>query len=1681
MGSLGMLLGRLPFSSALGEATASAAGSKGAFISQKFLGSAQRQGQAASGNGAPWTSGPRASTARLAIATPVDTERRLAARRSAAPELQVVTSFLEGSGSLPAAIYRLLDPAAPVELPPPGTVTLAPGDNRELDKLVAALGRNKSTWRRALALHDWLLQSGHRPDDRLTTTLIRVCSQHGQASTALSLYDWMRSQPGAGGAGLTPSVFTYTAAMRAALTGSMLDRAMQVWDDAVGAKCEIDCRLCTTLVEVCGRRGDTDRALDAYAQMHDAPRDSRMAPSVHAYTAAMRAAAEGGRWEAALSIWDDMQKAGCKPTGHAYAAVISACAAGGQWQRAVALFDDMLAWGVRPDVVSCTALITALGTDGQWERAEKVVEWMLRSDIKPNVRTYTALITALGNAKQWDRALEIVKRMRRHGFGGGLEPNAYTYSALLKTMGEQGKWQLAERFFRELETEQMDLMAKEAAAADAKAGRCDADGASASAAVPAAPVAAAAGSVAAAAVTPAVSAFPGMAKELPTEAPGANPEAIAAAAAAVAALAARQHQLAAAGGSAPALDLALLQQLAAAGAAVAAAAEEAESAGLRAIAASAAEAALATPRGGSAAAAAAPAFNLHHEQQQQQEGDAASFFSYFSGPTKTAPQPSGSPASVADAAVFVSPFAPEDLLSRPASQWTNDNAAVRGLSLHLEELSAPAAAVPAAAAAAAAAAPKLRPLPKGRGPVNEVVCGALMLAYERASKWQECVAVLERARTLGISPNTIMYNTAMSALGKALQAEAAAKLFSEMPAPDAVSYETLIAAHGMSGRAEVAEAAFKAMHKAGFTPRDYAYCGLIAAHSFQGDWRSALRVQERMQSAGVAPTVHVFNALIAACDRAHQYEKALSTAREMQRVGVPANSVTQALLEGVCKEGTCEVESQQAAAAALSAAVAAAGTLMIPSQQGHQQTATNPPEPASISCPARRVGAPLRRRSRSGVAVQAGLGSNLLSLGALSIEQAPPEAVLALGGVALLALGGIAYAAIQAQSGDTAGAEPAAPPPPLRENAVLVFGATGRMGRVLVDSLLAQGRTVIAATRSADCARDVLGKEGPTGTVVAFNAASAARSAGGAGGNGILFIEPGVDITNPDTLTPEIFKGVTQVVTSVGAVFGKTADGKMGYLDDMTPERVDAQGMANVAAAAAKYLPRAARETEEVLSMRSAEDIQRWQRLDDVIMGGQSESGLAAAEDGSGAVWRGDLIIEGGGFCGARTFPADLDLSAYDGICLRVKGDGQTFKLNIKTDMQIEKPEDTYQETFETQANGDWTTVHLPWHSFVLVKRARSVPDYPPLDPARIRQFGLVLSRFEYNGFPNPSYRPGKFELLIDGGIQAYTEPRPQLLMVSSAGVERNAKIGDDEEARKKDIPIVQLNPGAVLNHKYTGENAVRASGLSYCVLRSTGLTNESEPGEFLLEASQGDRITGRISREELASMVATALGTPAAAGKTAELRRQTAADAAGKSMSERDNVRLFLALAEDRHRPRVGLEPFPAPAPPPAPATAERKKEILSDVRVIKSLAAGRGGRVRDEQESATAKSITVTNDGREQASLAAAAPAPAPAAAAAPPPAAPAAAAAPAAPAGTPANVEEARAWIATWKAKGAAAAPAAAAAAAPAAAAAAEVPANVAAAREWIRKWRAARLEKQLPARAVSKQRSVTAAEL
>lgn len=108
----------------------------------------------------------------------------------------------------------------------------------------------------------------------------------------------------------------------------------------------------------------------------------------------------------------------------------------------------------------------------------------------------------------------------------------------------------------------------------------------------------------------------------------------------------------------------------------------------------------------------------------------------------------------------------------------------------------------------------------------------------------------------------------------------------------------------------------------------------------------------------------------------------------------------------------------------------------------------------------------------------------------------------------------------------------------------------------------------------------------------------------------------------------------------------------------------------------------------------------------------------------------------------------DLDLQRFDGISMRVKGDGQTYKFNLKTADQMNVAESTYQAQYDT-VDGEWTTVYMPWHQFVPVTRAQYDAKAKPLDPAQVKQMGLVLSRFHYNSLPNQRHKPGKFELQV--------------------------------------------------------------------------------------------------------------------------------------------------------------------------------------------------------------------------------------------------------------------------------------------------------------------------------------------
>jgi uncharacterized protein YbjT (DUF2867 family) len=438
---------------------------------------------------------------------------------------------------------------------------------------------------------------------------------------------------------------------------------------------------------------------------------------------------------------------------------------------------------------------------------------------------------------------------------------------------------------------------------------------------------------------------------------------------------------------------------------------------------------------------------------------------------------------------------------------------------------------------------------------------------------------------------------------------------------------------------------------------------------------------------------------------------------------------------------------------------------------------------------------------------------------------------------------------------------------------ILVAGATGGVGRRVVKLLQAQGHTVRALVRDLQRAREMLGAD-------------------------IELID--ADITIAETLTPAVVENIRAVICCTGVrvqpVEGDTPDrakyyqGIKFYLPEVvgdTPENVDFNGIQNLLQAIAPAL-QAPPETTLFDFTNPALNIQEvWGALDDVVMGGVSESGIQAGE--GAAVFTGNVsIANSGGFASIRTRNLEpaINLATAAGIRLRVRGDGNRYKFLLRSETGWDSI--AYSHSFDTIAD-EWITVDIPFDGLIPVFRAKTVPN-AKLDPSQIRSLQVMLSKFEYNGTLNPHFTPGSFRLEI-ATIAAYPSPLPQFVLVSSAGVTRPGRPGInlDEEP-----PAVRLNDqlGGILTWKLRGEDLVRQSGIPYTIVRPCALTEESGGNQLVF--AQGDTLKGKISRNDAAALCVAALTQPAAVNVTFEVN-------ASETSGANDWSALFAQLQADR------------------------------------------------------------------------------------------------------------------------------------------------------------------------------------
>jgi uncharacterized surface protein with fasciclin (FAS1) repeats len=145
--------------------------------------------------------------------------------------------------------------------------------------------------------------------------------------------------------------------------------------------------------------------------------------------------------------------------------------------------------------------------------------------------------------------------------------------------------------------------------------------------------------------------------------------------------------------------------------------------------------------------------------------------------------------------------------------------------------------------------------------------------------------------------------------------------------------------------------------------------------------------------------------------------------------------------------------------------------------------------------------------------------------------------------------------------------------------------------------------------------------------------------------------------------------------------------------------------------------------SERILTAFDGKDSLRWQTVNDGVMGGRSRGDSSRTRDET-LLFAGEISLQNnGGFSSIRTRPQDLQLGGYDGLAIRVRGDGRTYKLALRTSRTSRWI--AYWADFAT-TKGAWTSVRLPFSKWVPTTFGRKLPG-PKLRPSSINSVGFML------------------------------------------------------------------------------------------------------------------------------------------------------------------------------------------------------------------------------------------------------------------------------------------------------------------------------------------------------------------
>merc|ERR1719469_547744 len=138
-----------------------------------------------------------------------------------------------------------------------------------------------------------------------------------------------------------------------------------------------------------------------------------------------------------------------------------------------------------------------------------------------------------------------------------------------------------------------------------------------------------------------------------------------------------------------------------------------------------------------------------------------------------------------------------------------------------------------------------------------------------------------------------------------------------------------------------------------------------------------------------------------------------------------------------------------------------------------------------------------------------------------------------------------------------------------------------------------------------------------------------------------------------------------------------------------------------------------------MISTFEADDLfSGWEIMDDGVMGGLSKGEI-------------DMSLENnGGFSKLQSETNEVDLSDFEGITIRVKGDGRTYKLALQCEGQTVqwwfwRNPISFESDFDTVTD-EWIEVNVPYSAFIGTHMGRLVQG--AFDPSKVEEFGIFIA-----------------------------------------------------------------------------------------------------------------------------------------------------------------------------------------------------------------------------------------------------------------------------------------------------------------------------------------------------------------